>query len=83
MTEFREESDSLGEVKVPADKLWGAQTQRSLLAPIIGYDKAAQIAHHVMDNDLTLKEAALKLGFVTEEQFDSLVDPAKMVKPFY
>ena len=30
MTEFRKESDSLGEVDVPADKLWGAQTQRSL-----------------------------------------------------
>ena len=34
------------------------------LAPVIGYDKASQIAHYAMDNDLTLKEAALKLGFV-------------------
>jgi fumarate hydratase class II len=35
-----------------------------------------------MDNDLTLKAAALKLGFVTEELFDRVVDPAKMVKPY-
>jgi fumarate hydratase, class II len=52
------------------------------LAPVIGYDKASQIAHHAMDHDLTLKEAALKLGFVTEEEFDRVVDPAKMVKPY-
>jgi fumarate hydratase, class II len=51
------------------------------LSPVIGYDKASQIAHYAMDNDLTLKEAALKLGFVTEELFDRVVDPAKMVKP--
>jgi fumarate hydratase class II len=52
------------------------------LSPVIGYDKASKIAHYAMDNDLTLKEAALKLGFVTEEVFDRVVDPAKMVKPY-
>jgi fumarate hydratase class II len=52
------------------------------LAPVIGYDKASKIAHYAMDNDLTLKDAALKLGFVTEEEFDRVVDPAKMVKPY-
>jgi fumarate hydratase, class II len=52
------------------------------LAPVIGYDKASQIAHYAMDHDLTLKQAALKLGFVTEEEFDRVVDPAKMVKPY-
>jgi len=36
------------------------------LSPVIGYDKASKIAHYAMDEDLTLKEAALKLGFVTE-----------------
>ena len=51
------------------------------LVPVIGYDKASQIAHHAMENDLTLKEAALKLGFVTEAEFDRVVDPKKMVKP--
>ncbi len=34
------------------------------LAPVIGYDKASKIAHYAMDHDLTLKAAALKLGFV-------------------
>jgi fumarate hydratase, class II len=52
------------------------------LAPVIGYDKASKIAHYAMDNDLTLKGAALKLGFVTEAEFDRVVDPAKMVKPY-
>jgi fumarate hydratase class II len=52
------------------------------LAPVIGYDKASKIAHYAMDNDLTLKDAALKLGFVTEQEFDRVVDPAKMVKPY-
>ena len=52
------------------------------LAPVIGYDKASKIAHYAMDNDLTLKDAALKLGFVTQDEFDRVVDPAKMVKPY-
>jgi fumarate hydratase, class II len=52
------------------------------LSPVIGYDKASKIAHYAMDNDLTLKEAALKLGFVTEAEFDRVVDPAQMVKPY-
>jgi fumarate hydratase class II len=52
------------------------------LSPVIGYDKASKIAHYALDNDLTLRQAALKLGFVTEEQFDRIVDPAKMVHPY-
>jgi fumarate hydratase class II len=52
------------------------------LSPVIGYDKASKIAHYAADNDLTLKEAALKLGFVTEAEFDRVVDPKKMVKPY-
>jgi len=52
------------------------------LAPVIGYDKASKIAHYAMDNDLTLKAAALKLGFVTEAEFDKVVDPRKMVRPY-
>ena len=52
------------------------------LAPVIGYDKSSKIAHYAMDNDLTLKAAALKLGFVSEEEFDRVVDPAKMVHPY-
>ena len=52
------------------------------LSPVIGYDKASQIAHYAMDNDLTLKKAAMKLGLVSEEEFKRVVDPAKMVKPY-
>jgi len=51
------------------------------LSPIVGYDKASEIAHYALDNDLTLKAAALKLGYVTEAEFDRVVDPAQMVKP--
>jgi fumarate hydratase class II len=52
------------------------------LSPVIGYDKASKMAHYALDHDLTLKEAALKLGFVTEDEFDRVVDPAKMVRPY-
>jgi fumarate hydratase class II len=52
------------------------------LAPVIGYDKASRIAHFAMEHDLTLKQAALQLGFVDEQTFDRVVDPAKMVRPY-
>ncbi len=52
------------------------------LAPVIGYDKASKIAHHAVDHDLTLREAALQLGFVSAEEFDRVVDPSKMVRPY-
>jgi fumarate hydratase class II len=52
------------------------------LSPVIGYDKASRIAHYAMDNDLTLKQASLKLALVTEDEFDRVVDPAKMVCPY-
>jgi fumarate hydratase class II len=51
------------------------------LAPVIGYDKASRIAHHAIDQDLTLKAAALDLGFVTESEFNRIVDPLKMINP--
>ena len=52
------------------------------LSPVIGYDNASRIAHYALDNDLTLKAAALKLGYVSEAEFDQVVDPAKMVHPY-
>src|SRR6201993_2503550 len=52
------------------------------LSPVIGYDKASKIAHYALDNDLTHKQAALKLGFVTEDELERVVDPAKMVHPY-
>jgi fumarate hydratase class II len=48
------------------------------LTPEIGYDKAAKIAHHAHHDGLTLREAALELGYVDAETFDRIVDPAKM-----
>jgi fumarate hydratase class II len=71
----------------PNLKKIGEYVERSLmlvtaLAPVIGYDKASKIAHYAMDNDLTLKAAALQLGFVTEAEFDRVVDPKKMVAPY-
>ena len=53
-----------------------------LFRSIVVYDKASKIAHYAMDNDLTLKAAALKLGYVTEAEFERVVDPKKMVKPY-
>ena len=52
------------------------------LAPVIGYDKASQIAHHALEMDLTLKAAALELGFIDEPEFDRIVDPRKMTAPY-
>jgi fumarate hydratase class II len=49
------------------------------LSPVVGYDKASEIAHYALDNDITLKEAALRLGYVTSEEFDLMVDAKKMV----
>jgi fumarate hydratase class II len=49
------------------------------LNPHIGYDKAAQIAKKAYQEGTTLKEAAVKLGYVTAEQFDQWVRPADMV----
>lgn len=51
------------------------------LSPAIGYDKASQIAHHAFAHDLTLKQAAVALGYVSEAQFNSLIDPRRMTHP--
>lgn len=49
------------------------------LSPAIGYDNAAKIAKYAHAENLTLKEACLKLGFLSEEEFDRIVRPEKMV----
>jgi fumarate hydratase class II len=51
------------------------------LAPKVGYDNAAKIAHTAHVEHTSLKEAAVKLGFLKEEEFDQLVKPEKMTKP--
>ncbi len=49
------------------------------LSPVIGYDKASQIAHTAQKEGSTLREAAIKSGFIDAKQFDSVVDPTKMI----
>jgi fumarate hydratase, class II len=51
------------------------------LSPKIGYDKAAEIAHKAHHEKLSLREAALRLGYLTEKEFDALVRPEKMTHP--
>jgi fumarate hydratase, class II len=51
------------------------------LQPKIGYDNAAKVAKTAHHEHTSLREAALKLGFLTGEEFDQLVRPEKMTKP--
>src|SRR5581483_1583074 len=51
------------------------------LTPAIGYDKAAKIAKAAHENGTTLREEAIRLGYVTGEEFDRIVRPEKMVRP--
>ncbi len=51
------------------------------LNPHIGYDNAAKIAKKAHHENLTLKESAMALGLLTEEEFDKIVDPSKMTGP--
>jgi fumarate hydratase class II len=51
------------------------------LSPVIGYDKASAIAHDALARGTTLKEAAMKTGWIDERTFDKAVDPQKMAHP--
>jgi fumarate hydratase, class II len=51
------------------------------LSPVIGYDRASQVAHHAMEKDLSLKDACMDLGFISAEEFDRIVDPYRMAHP--
>ena len=51
------------------------------LSPAIGYDKCATLAHYALEHDLSLKEACLRLGFLTEKEFNKLMKPEKMLAP--
>ena len=60
--------------------------QRSLmlvtaLSPKIGYDKAAQVAKTAHANGTTLREEAVRLGFISGDEFDRLMRPADMTHP--
>lgn len=49
------------------------------LAPVIGYDRAAAVAHRAHSAGITLKEACSELGYLSADQFDRLMDPSSMV----
>jgi len=51
------------------------------LSPVIGYDKASAIAHGALARGTTLKEEALRTGWIDERTFDEVVDPRKMAHP--
>ena len=51
------------------------------LAPKIGYDNAAKVAHTAHHEHTSLRAAALILGFLTSEEFDALVKPEDMTHP--
>jgi fumarate hydratase class II len=73
MTEMRTESDSLGEVDVPADKLWGSQTQRSLEHFSIGRDL---IPREMITSYATLKKAAAIANHADKRLDQNAFDPA-------
>ena len=52
------------------------------LAPKIGYDNAAMISKKALKNDTKLKQEAIKSGLISEKDYDILVDPIKMIKPY-
>ena len=72
-------------IEVNKDKIdWYVKNSLMLvtaLAPKIGYDNAAKVAHHAHVHNTSLKEAAVKLGHLKEEEFDQLVRPEKMTRP--
>ncbi|PLS05157.1 class II fumarate hydratase [Bacillus halotolerans] len=67
--------------KTIKENLSGSLMLVTALNPYIGYEKAAKIAKFAHKEGLTLKEAAVKLKLLTEEQFDEMVKPENMVKP--
>jgi hypothetical protein len=75
---FSVEGTKLNEPKI-SEYLERSLMLVTALSPKIGYDKASQIAHIALQEGTTLKQAALKSGFVDEGTFDRVVDPTKMV----
>ena len=61
------------------DKLDNSLMLVTALNPKIGYYKAAEIANNAYKNDTTLREEAIKSGYLTAEEYDQLVDPKSMI----
>ena len=76
--EYMVEGTELNQAKLK-DDIDRSVMMVTALSPVIGYDRAAAIAHHAIEQDLTLREAALACG-VTEELFDRVVDPVALTR---
>ena len=61
--------------------MWESLMLVTALAPVIGYDNATTVAKTAHKNGTTLKEEAIKLGFVDADTFDRVVQPAQMIGP--
>jgi fumarate hydratase class II len=77
--EFMIEGAELNKAKIE-DNIDKSVMMVTALSPIIGYDQASVISHYAIDNDLTLREAALHNG-VSEELYDRVVVPINMTHP--
>ena len=72
---------------IPVKKTMKRNLDKSLmsvtaLSPVIGYENAAQVAHLAQREGVSLKKACVKLGFLTEREFDEKVKPENMAYPF-
>ena len=52
------------------------------LAPRIGYDNAARIAKNALKNETKLKDEAIKSGLIDEKEYDLIIDPKKLIRPY-
>ena len=71
----------LPDTQVMARQVEGSLMLVTALSPVIGYDRAAEVAHKAHVERISLKEACLALRYLDEATFDSLVRPLAMAKP--
>jgi len=63
------------------DNLYNSLMLVTALNPHIGYDKAAEVAKNSYKKNISLKESAIELGYLTADEFDKLVQPSQMISP--
>ena len=64
-----------------AEQLERSLAQVTALTPVLGYDRAAEVAHRAYDSGRTIREVCLEEGLLTAEQLDRWLDPARMTRP--
>ncbi|SRR6266567_1449796 len=77
---FSVEGTSLDEKRI-AQFVQNSLMLVTALSSLVGYDQASKIVHKALDEEITLKQAALASGLIDERTFDELVDPLKMAFP--